>query len=358
MNFTAALQKYAFWVVAAVVLVLLTNRVVDALFSYQEQRAMLILLHRQQAEAAAARVGQFIQEIENQMRWLIQLPADAATLDEWHLESIRVLSQVPAITELARIDATGREQVRVSRIAVDVVGSQTDLSHEHKFAQTMASKRYYSPVYFRRGSEPYMTLAIAGAREEYGVVAAEVNLKFIWDVISGIKAALDRTSFVVDANGRLIAHPEISLVLRNIDLSHLAYVRGAIADSLSPIGEISLDRGIQDKQAFMMNARIPPLGWTLILCQSARPLDRSTLPFCVPADPISRSGAAAGSYARLPLRVRNWSYDNQQGHMRIGVQTNKTMLGGRYHADLGETSRYRFDTIKKGIPASGGSDAT
>ena len=92
----------------------------------------------------------------------------------------------------------------------------------------MANKRYYGPVYFRRESEPYMTLAIAGSRREYGVVVAEVNLKFIWDVVSEMKLGMRGTAFVVDSDGRLIAHPDISLVLRNIDLSHLTYVRAAL----------------------------------------------------------------------------------------------------------------------------------
>ena len=45
-------------------------------------------------------------------------------MDEWQFDSVRLLRQVPAITELARIDAAGQEQARVSRIAVDVVGTQ------------------------------------------------------------------------------------------------------------------------------------------------------------------------------------------------------------------------------------------
>jgi hypothetical protein len=228
-------RQSVFWLAAVVAVVFLAFSGIDAWFSYQEQRALLILMQRQQVEDAAGRVSQFMKEIESQMRWLIQLPAHAGTLDDWHFESVRVLRQVPAITELARIDAAGREQVRVSRIAMDVVGSQTDLSRDTKFVQAMASKRYLSPVYFRSASEPYMTLAIAGPRQEYGVVAAEVNLKFIWDVVSDIKVPLQGTVFVVDETGRLIAHPDIALVLRNTDLSQLAYVRAALSRSLGPV---------------------------------------------------------------------------------------------------------------------------
>jgi hypothetical protein len=50
--------------------------------------------------------------------------------------------------------------------------------------------RKHGPVYFRRESEPYMTLAIAGTRRDAGVSVAEVNLKLIWDVVSQIKVVL------------------------------------------------------------------------------------------------------------------------------------------------------------------------
>src|SRR5262249_61876036 len=90
-------------------------------------------------------------------------------------------------------------------------------------------KVYYGRVFFRGESEPYMTLAIAGTRRDAGVSVAEVNLKLIWDVVSQIKVGERGHAYVVDAQGRLIAHPDISLVLRNTDMSKLAQVRAARA---------------------------------------------------------------------------------------------------------------------------------
>ena len=49
------------------------------------------------------------------------------------------------------------------------------------------------------------------------MVIAEVNLKLIWDVISAIKVGKTGFAFVLDRPGRLIAHPDISLVLRGAD---------------------------------------------------------------------------------------------------------------------------------------------
>ena len=89
-------------------------------------------MQRQQAETAAERIGQFIKEIESQMGWLTQTTMERHTLQDWQFDSVRLLRQVPAITELARIDATGHEQARVSRIAVDVIGGKSDFSHDRQ----------------------------------------------------------------------------------------------------------------------------------------------------------------------------------------------------------------------------------
>ena len=220
-------RKYIGLFVAVVSIALAANGLLDIWFSYRAQSALLIATQREQAQAAAARIGQFLQEIERQMGWMTQLPWSATTVEEWRFDASRLLRQVPAITDVARLDARGREQVRVSRVTVDSIGSQTDFSQDPVFVEAIARKRSHGPVYFRRESEPYMSLALAGTSREYGVVVAEVNLKFIWDVVSEFKVGKRGKAYVVDADGRLIAHPDINLVLRNTDLSNLVPVAAA-----------------------------------------------------------------------------------------------------------------------------------
>jgi hypothetical protein len=108
-------------------------------------------------------------------------------LEQRSFDGLRLLRQVPAVTELAQLDASGHEQLRVSRLATDVVGSQIDYSRNPEFKEAVAHRIYFGPVYFRRESEPYMTLSLAGARRDVGVSVAEIDLKFIWDVVSQIK---------------------------------------------------------------------------------------------------------------------------------------------------------------------------
>src|SRR6201999_239952 len=199
-------------------------------FYYREHKAALIRIQPEQPEAAAAKISQFIKEIESQLGWTTQLPWSAASLDNRRFDALRLLRQVPAITELAQIDSTGHERLRVSRPAMDSFDSGPELSKDPKFTEAVAHKVYYGPVYFRRESEPYMTLALAGTRKDAGVSIAEVNLKLIWDVVSNIKVGEHGHAYVVGSQGRLIAHPDISLVLRNTDMSKLVQVQAALAE--------------------------------------------------------------------------------------------------------------------------------
>src|SRR6187401_2376125 len=258
--------KYVGLFVAVVCVALLSNGIFDVFFYYQEHKASLIRIQREQAEAAAAKIGQFVKEIESQLGWTTQLPWSAGSIEQRRFDALRLLRQVPAITELAQLDAGGKERLRVSRLAMDVVASGTDFSSDPKFAEAVARKVYYGPVYFRRESEPYMTLAIAGTRRDAGVSVAEVNLKLIWDVVSQIKVGERGHAYVVDAQGRLIAHPDISLVLRNTDMSRLAQVSAAQTATGGGTSErVQESEDIGGRKVLTAYAPVAPLGWLVFV---------------------------------------------------------------------------------------------
>jgi signal transduction histidine kinase len=111
-----------------------------------------------------------------------------------------------------------------------------------------------------------MTLSLAGTRRDAGVSIAEVNLKLIWDVVSKIKVGERGQAYVVDAQGRLISHPDISLVLRNTDMTRLAQVQAAQrAEKGSPSEDIETATDIQGRRVLTAFAPVAPLGWTVFV---------------------------------------------------------------------------------------------
>ena len=251
--------KYMLLFVMVVVLALVANGGFEVWFSYQEHKNSLIDIQEQQAAAAADKIEEFITQIESQVGWTIQLPWTDDTLVQRRFDALRLLRQVPAITELAQIDAAGHEQLKVSRMTMDVVESGIDYSHKPEFTQAVAHKVYYGPVYFHQESEPYMMLSLAGTRPRTGVSIAQVNLTLIWDVVSKIKVGEHGRAYVVDSDGRLIAHPDINLVLRNTDMSRLTQVRGARAGSATEAVQEADDIG--GHKVLTAYAPVHPLGW-------------------------------------------------------------------------------------------------
>src|SRR4030088_2056372 len=148
---------------------------------------------------------------------------------------------------------------------MDVVDSGLDLSKDPKFTEAVAHKVYYGPVYFRREYEPYMTLSLAGTRKDAGVSIAEVNLKLIWELVSQIKVGEGGHAYVVGAQGRLIAHPDISLVLRNTDMSKLLQVQAAQAGTANSADALQGSKNIQGQEVLTASAPIMPLGWIMFV---------------------------------------------------------------------------------------------
>lgn len=249
---------------ALVSLALAIDGASDIWFSYQEQKALLFSIQREQARAAAEKISQFLTEITTGLAWEIQLPWSHSTFDEWQLDAVRLLHQVPALDEIIQVDAQGREQFRMSRESPDVIESGADHSKDTAFVQAMAHKVYYGPVYFVDESQPYMTIAMSGVRPEFGAIIAQVNLTFIWDVVSQIKVGKRGKAYVIDDANRLIADPDISQVLRKTDMSGFAQVeaaRAALASGLpdQPLAGVDLMR----RQVLSAYAKVGPTGWVV-----------------------------------------------------------------------------------------------
>jgi signal transduction histidine kinase len=263
-------RKYVVLFASLVSGALLASGLVELYFSYRENLAALVALQREQAAGAAARIEAFVRDIERQVGWASQGQVGTRqTVEQRRFEYIRLQRQAPAVTEISQLDASGREQLRVSRLAMDVVGSQADLSRDPKFTEARPGRPYFGPVYFRKESEPYLTLSIAGGGDA-GVTVAEVNLKFIWDVVSQIRIGSTGRAYVVDGRGQLVAHPDISLVLQKTDLSRLEQVQAALGGPAlpgSPRREVTVARDPGGRQVLTAAAVIAPLGWWVFVEQ-------------------------------------------------------------------------------------------
>jgi signal transduction histidine kinase len=333
--------RYFALILALVSGALIVSGAIGVYFSYQENEAALASLQREKAVAAAARIESFIAQIDRQLSFaaLPQLGAPAG--EQRRLEFLKLLRLVPEVTDVAYIDAAGRERLAVSRLAPDVADSGMDRSAEPAVRGARAGKTWFGPVTFRKETEPYMTIAV---RAGNAVTTADVNLKFLWDVITRIKVGEKGKAYVVDATGHLIADPDIGEVLRKTNLSGLAQVKAALAGGAwqEPAMRARDRAGADVLTAF---APIDPLGWRVFVEQPVeevyRTLDASILRTAL----LLLGGFVISALAALALarRMVRPIRTLQEGAQKIGAgeleQRIEVRTGDELEALAGEFNR-------------------
>jgi adenylate cyclase len=261
--------KYFFTLFIAVVLPLTLGAIGEAWFRYREQRVHLTELLRTESRSAADRIQTFTDGVRDQLGWLVQFPWTEG-LDEQHkVDAQRLLRQVPAISSVSLFDGAGVQHAMVSRLAINRVGEAANYPSDPAVdgLREGASRVWYGPIRYRRGSEPHMTIAVSGNRQAAGFAIADVNLKLIWDVVTAIKIGETGEAFVIDDTGRLVAHPDISLVLHG-DATADAFNR-LRRDITQSNGSATETEDIAGHPVVALAAEIPSLRWTVVVQQPA-----------------------------------------------------------------------------------------
>ena len=99
-----------------------------------------------------------------------------------------------------------------------------------------------------------------------GMLQAEVNLKYIWELILGIKVGKAGYAYAITSSGNLIAHPDLSLVLQGHNIAHLDQVKAAFqATPDIPKAGAFVATNLQGKSVISSYAIIPNLNWAVFI---------------------------------------------------------------------------------------------
>jgi signal transduction histidine kinase len=236
-----------------------------------------VRLQQEITSGAASKIEQFIQEIEHTTRGAAKSReiTEKGLSPEYRFELRRLLVIAPAITEAVAIDNDGISRVAVSRLTrildekIDSALPALQLAPVLQLAKE--GKSYFGPVYFHRDSEPYMTIAVPIERyvgRAIGTLQVQVNLKYVWDLVSKLKVGTEGYAYAVARNGDLIAHPEISLMLQRRSVANLDQVRLAFqsrTDVKSPTWTVA--KNLHAQRVFSSWSLIPILGWAVFVEQ-------------------------------------------------------------------------------------------
>jgi signal transduction histidine kinase len=260
---------------------LISSGLLEIYFRYQESHENVSLLQQQVAAAAAFKIEQFIQQIESVMRTTTRSPeiARKGLSEEFQAELTRLLLVTPAIEEVVTLDLAGRIRLQASRFRAILPEDKDEMPPQAAFEAAKKGRSFLGPVYFARDSEPYNSIAVPVERfagELMGILWAKVNLKYIWEVIQDIKVGKAGYAYIVTRSGDLVAHPDLSLVLRRHNLAHLRQVRAAFqTNSNTEKGDSLISQNFQGNKVFSSYVLIPSLDWAVII---ERPVDEAYEP--------------------------------------------------------------------------------
>ena len=196
--------------------------------SFSVQREQALALQYAIARRASVQIESFLRDIESELELVARIDELLGLQREQQQQLLtRLLTHQHnpsgyVFGKLALLDAAGYEQARASRLADDLLprplppAAATDIMQPFTTGQA-----YFSPVWFAGDTnEPLITLALPIEELQTGfvtsVLLAEIRLKMMWDVVADIDVGTSGSAYIVNAAGRLIAHPNPSEVLRGL----------------------------------------------------------------------------------------------------------------------------------------------
>ena len=245
---------------------LITSGLSELYFRYQESSAELVRLQQEITSGAAWKIEQFVEEIERTTRGATKSReiTEKGLSPGYQFELRRLLVIAPAISEAVAVDSDGTSRVTASRFPRVLPGATKTDAGVPVLQAVKDGKSYFGTIYFHRDSEPYMTIAVPIERYAgrlIGALQVQVNLKYVWDLLSKLRVGAKGYAYAVAQNGDLIAHPEIELVLQRLNVADLDQVRSAFkapANAQRPTWTIA--KNLQGRKVFSSWSPLPTLG--------------------------------------------------------------------------------------------------
>ncbi|HEY7319177.1 MAG TPA: GAF domain-containing protein [Candidatus Binatia bacterium] len=274
-------RNYFFVFVTLIAGGMLLNGLTDIYFRSYETREQIGMLQSETANAALAKIAQYVLTIEGQMRSASLSPeiAERGFTPANKFELLKLLYMAPAISEAVALDRDGAPRLHVSRFRVILPSEEPDYPKSAAFLQARQGATFFGPVYFVRDSEPYMTMAVPieeSPGSVIGVLQAEVNLSYIWEVVRDIQVGKAGYAYIVARSGDVIAHPNISKVLQRQKAGYLEQVKSALRPAPGiQRPETIVTRGLNGDEVLSSYAYLPNLDWAVIV---ERPLTEAYEP--------------------------------------------------------------------------------
>ncbi len=211
------------------VVVLLISNGLQVFSSIATQQQVITSKLQMIAQAASQPVSSFILDKFRILKIAAgrdNLPARSPAEQQQILDGL--LGSEAAFRQLVTLNAQDQLAARASRLSQLAFDKSADLFSNELFTQVKQGQQYISSVYIDSNtSEPLIFIAVPTTDafgDFQGTLAAEVNLKFMWDVVDQLKVGETGLAYVVDEQGNLIAFSDTARVLKGENVRNLQEV--------------------------------------------------------------------------------------------------------------------------------------
>jgi NtrC-family two-component system sensor histidine kinase KinB len=182
----------------------------------------------------------------------------------------KLLNLEPSFRQVVLFDLQQQEVLRISRASKTISGQLMEFDKKEIFPQLNKGETYISSVYIDKvTNEPMVAIAVPiknvfGDLE--GALVAEVNLKFMWELVGQLKVGNGGLAYVVDKKGNLIAFGDISRVLKEENLASLEKVSEFIKGvKTADKSLIAYSRGILGTKVVSDYASLGTPDWAVVV---------------------------------------------------------------------------------------------
>jgi signal transduction histidine kinase len=263
-------ERLLVWNLALVGSLILSLVLAGYLYTRKQIKRISFEVQSEIAALVADRIEAFVdKKIERLSDAAVTMSLHPTGGKEQELLATLLLKNDGAFTETSILDLTGNEVVKISERKLYTRSELSNRSNSDHFKKAVQGETSLSPVYTSDKAEPYIFIAVPLKTTQHdvtGVIVAETNLKFLWDVIGNIHFGTGGYAYLVDGKGNLVAHRDSSLVLKRPDLGRVhevqEFVRNPAASDPTPDND---GLGIMGAPVLSTYAPVRKFGWAVVV---------------------------------------------------------------------------------------------
>lgn len=250
---------------------LLISSLLQVLFNFQKHQEALKGELQLIAKDAANIVGNFVEEKIKILDQAADLNSLISKSDRRELVLGKVMGRNPAFSKLSLLDVQGKEISNFSRLSTLAPNPITTEVKTGILKTVNEDKNFISQVYIdKMTSEPKIILAVPvkdSSSQIEGAFVAELNLKFMWDLVGSIKIGQKGVAYVVDSKGQLIAYKDISRILQGENLAKYEEVSQFLSGNNEEDEKEAVDisTGILGTRVISTYSRLAILDWAVVV---------------------------------------------------------------------------------------------